>query len=51
MKSHLRLGEFMGLAATPSFVIKGVAILGHPGREALESVIRSIRTCDMVVCE
>lgn len=51
MKSHVRLGDSMGLAATPSFVIKGVAVLGHPGREALAKIIRSIRTCDKVVCD
>jgi protein-disulfide isomerase len=32
MKGHLRLGNALGLAATPSFVIDGVAILGYPGR-------------------
>lgn len=51
MKAHLRLANSLGLAATPSFVIKGVAILGHPGRRALENVVRSIRKCDMVVCQ
>ena len=40
MKSHVRLGNSLGLAATPSFVIKGVAILGHPGREALARIVR-----------
>jgi protein-disulfide isomerase len=50
MKAHVRLGDSMGLAATPSFVIKGVAIVGHPGRAALAAIIRSIRTCDKVVC-
>lgn len=51
MKAHLRLGNSLGLTATPSFVIKGVAILGHPGRRALENIVRSIRKCDLVVCQ
>jgi len=50
MKSHVRLADAMGLAATPSFVIKGVAIVGHPGRAALAGIIRAIRSCDKVVC-
>lgn len=51
MKAHVRLGDAMGLAATPSFVIKGAAILGHPGGAALAGIIRAIRTCGKVVCD
>jgi len=51
MKAHVRLGNAMGLAATPAFVVKDVAILGHPGRAALEDIIRAVRTCGAVVCE
>jgi protein-disulfide isomerase len=50
MKSHVRLGNALGLAATPSFVIKGVAILGYPGRKALEAMVQSVRRCGDVVC-
>jgi protein-disulfide isomerase len=50
MKSHVRLGDALGLSATPSFVIKGVAILGYPGRKTLESIIRSVHRCGNVVC-
>jgi protein-disulfide isomerase len=50
MKSHVRLGDALGLAATPSFVIKGVAIVGYPGRKALESIVQSIRRCDNLMC-
>jgi protein-disulfide isomerase len=50
MKSHVRLGNALGLAATPSFVIKGVAIVGYPGRKALDSIVQSVRRCDNVVC-
>ncbi|MDQ2083772.1 thioredoxin domain-containing protein [Xanthobacteraceae bacterium Astr-EGSB] len=51
MKAHVRLGNAMGLAATPAFVVKDVALLGHPGRAALEDIIRAVRTCGAVVCE
>lgn len=50
MIAHVRLADAMGLAATPSYVVKGVAIVGHPGKAALEGVIRSIRRCDKVAC-
>ena len=50
MKAHVRLGNALNLMATPAYVVKGVAILGHPGRASLEKVIASIRRCDKVVC-
>ncbi len=50
MKAHVRLGNALGLSATPSFVIKGVAILGYPGPKALEEIAKSVRRCDNVVC-
>jgi protein-disulfide isomerase len=50
MKAHVRLGNALGLEATPSFVVKGVAIVGYPGRKALETVVQSVHRCDNVVC-
>jgi protein-disulfide isomerase len=50
MKSHVRLGDALGLAATPSFVIKDVAIVGYPGRKSLQGIVQSVRRCDNVVC-
>ena len=50
MKSHVRLGDALGLAATPAYVIKGAALLGHPGKKALQNVVASIRRCDKVAC-
>jgi protein-disulfide isomerase len=50
MIAHVRLGNSMGLGATPAFVIKGAAILGYPGGKALAEIVRSIRTCDKVAC-
>ena len=50
MKAHVRLGDALGLVATPSFVVKGVAIVGHPGRDSLSGIVRAIRACDKVVC-
>lgn len=50
MIAHVRLGNALGIAATPGFVIKGVAILGYPGKSALQKVIQSVQRCDQVVC-
>lgn len=48
--THARLAAAMGLVATPSYIIKGVAILGHPGLKPLEKVIAAVRRCGKVVC-
>jgi len=50
MKAHVRLGNALGLAATPSYVIKNVAIVGHPGGQSLKAVIAAARKCGQVVC-
>ena len=39
-----------GLAATPAYVIGGVAILGHPGLKSLQTVVAAMRACGKVVC-
>ncbi len=50
MQEHALLGGALKLAATPAYVIQGVAILGHPGLEPLRKIVRSVRTCQAVVC-
>lgn len=50
MTAHARLGTTLRLRATPSYVIQGVAILGHPGLAPLKKVIASVRACKAVVC-
>ncbi|MBM3529415.1 MAG: hypothetical protein FJX62_15095 [Alphaproteobacteria bacterium] len=50
MKQHAQLGTELKLIATPSYVIQGVAILGHPGLEPLRGIARSVRTCKKAVC-
>lgn len=50
MKAHVRLGNALNLAATPSYVIKDVAIVGHPGGQSLKAVIAAVRKCGQVVC-
>jgi protein-disulfide isomerase len=50
MKDHVRLGDSLGLAATPAFIIDGVAILGYPGRYRLQAIVDAANTCGKVVC-
>ena len=50
MNTHLALGDALGLGATPSFIIGGVAILGYPGREALQAMIDAVSACGKVIC-
>jgi protein-disulfide isomerase len=45
-----RLANATNLAATPSWLVSGTAIIGWPGRPTLETVIRAIRQCDKPVC-
>jgi protein-disulfide isomerase len=50
MKAHVALGDALGLAATPAFIIDGVAILGYPGRDGLQRIVDASRTCGKVAC-
>ena len=51
MIAHVRLGNALAIQATPGFVIKGVAILGYPGKDALANVIKAVQRCGAVVCD
>jgi protein-disulfide isomerase len=50
MTKHVRLGNSLAIAATPGFVIKGIAILGYPGRKALAKMIESVQRCGAPMC-
>ncbi len=50
MKAHVRLGDALGLAATPSFIVGDVAILGYPGRHALQAILDAVSSCGKVQC-
>jgi protein-disulfide isomerase len=50
MKAHLHLGNALGLAATPSFIVAGVAILGYPGRYRLQAIVDAAASCGKVLC-
>jgi protein-disulfide isomerase len=50
LRENATFGGEAGLAATPAYVIHGVAIVGHPGLKALQAVVRSVRACGKVAC-
>ena len=50
MKEHLRVGDALGIQATPGLVIGGVAIVGYPGKTALAKVIGAVEKCGKVIC-
>ncbi len=50
MTTHARLGTALKMMATPSYVIAGVAVLGHPGLEPLREMVRAVRACKAPVC-
>jgi protein-disulfide isomerase len=50
MRTHARLGTKLKLMATPSYVIAGVAILGHPGQATLRQMIGAVRQCGQISC-
>lgn len=50
MKTHVRLGNALDLAATPSYVVGDAAILGHPGANTLKKIVAAMRKCGKPVC-
>jgi protein-disulfide isomerase len=50
MTAHVRLGDSLAIAATPGFVIKGIAILGYPGPKSLAKIFESVLRCDKPMC-
>jgi protein-disulfide isomerase len=50
MKAHVRLGDVLQAQATPSLVVGDVAIIGYPGRQALEKIVAAVRKCGKAAC-
>lgn len=50
IKAHLALGHALGLAATPSFILGNLAILGYPGRARLQGMVAATASCGQPVC-
>ncbi len=50
MKEHLRVGDALGIQATPGLVLGGVVIVGYPGKKALTEAVNSVAKCGTVMC-
>ena len=50
MKEHLRVGDALGIQATPGLVLGGVVIVGYPGKKALAATIAAVAKCGTVMC-
>lgn len=50
IRQQLALAASLGLAATPSYVLGGAAILGYPGPKTLARMVADTRTCGAIVC-
>ena len=51
MLAHVKLGDALGIQATPGFVIKGVAINGYPGPKSLAAIVDAVQRCGAVICD
>ncbi|WP_152428264.1 thioredoxin domain-containing protein [Methyloferula stellata] len=45
-----KLAQSLGFDATPSFMLKGVGLLGYPGAKSLHAMIAAVRSCDKLKC-
>jgi protein-disulfide isomerase len=50
LKRQRGLAADLGFVATPSFMLKGVGILGYPGPQTIGRMIAAIKTCDKLAC-
>jgi protein-disulfide isomerase len=50
LMKQVKLASSLEFAATPSFMMKGVGILGYPGPQSLHAMIASVRKCDKLMC-
>ncbi|BBU61570.1 hypothetical protein MSC49_15050 [Methylosinus sp. C49] len=50
VKRHVQLGADLGFAASPSFALSSVGVLGYPGPKSMARMIAASRKCDAPVC-
>ena len=50
MIAHARLGDSLGLVATPSYVLGTEALLGFIGLEEKQGMVASMRKCERAFC-
>ena len=50
IKRQAHLAQALGFAATPSFMIGSVGMLGYPGPQAISRAVAAMRKCDKLIC-
>lgn len=45
-----KLASAIGFSVTPSYVLNGIGLIGHPGPKSLAAMVRSVKECDAVKC-
>jgi protein-disulfide isomerase len=50
LKRHIQLAADLGFAASPSFALSSVGILGYPGPRSIAQMIAASRKCDAPAC-
>jgi len=50
LSKQMKLANNLGFAATPSFLIKNVGLLGYPGEKSLLKMVAALRSCDKLTC-
>lgn len=50
LSAHERLAGGIGFNVTPSYVLNGIGLFGHPGTGALKRMIAAVKDCDELLC-
>lgn len=50
LAKQMELAAACGFSVTPSFELKGVGVIGHPGFDAMKKMVAAVRACDRVAC-
>lgn len=50
LEAQEKLANSVGFSITPSYVLNGIGMFGHPGPKSLAQMIEAVKTCDALVC-
>lgn len=45
-----KLANGIGFSVTPSYVLNGIGLFGHPGPKALAAMVQAVKECDAIKC-
>ncbi|MBX9758200.1 MAG: DsbA family protein [Beijerinckiaceae bacterium] len=45
-----KLASGLGFSVTPSYVLNGIGLFGHPGQRSLAAMIAAVKECDALTC-